>query len=179
MNIFKKQGVAWCVTAVMIVIAIAVGTGKARTTAAGPVDRDPVPTQSPVQQVDRFYVYDEADILSDRAEEELTQRNLELYNELDVLIAVVTCNEGGDIYDVALDRADAIGLSGKDFIVVIDMTGQQYILVQGADLVRLFSDSKCDDYAYQYMQDHLDRGDYDSAVLELTEALEDWYFDKF
>ena len=176
MNILKKQGVAWVITIVMIVAAIGIGRAKAPA-AQYPVTQEPVVVQpDSADQVDSFYVYDEAGVLSQRTEEKLTQRNLGLYQDLDVLIAVVTTNYGrDDLYNYALDYGDSVGLGSMDFIVVLDISGENYWLVQGAGLVDRFTDDDCGDYAWDYMESYFAAGDYDGAVLTLTEALENWY----
>jgi hypothetical protein len=38
-----------------------------------------------------------------------------------------------------------------------------------------FTDDDCSTYAYSYMEQAFARGDYDSAVLSLTQALAQWY----
>ncbi len=179
MKLLKKQGVAWVITACMILLAI--GTGGTRAAVIRP---EPVPqpdTQMGVTVVDGpFYVYDEADVLSAATEEKLSQINLDLYEKLNVLIGVVTTNYGGDdLYSVALEYADNIGLGGRDFIVVLDISGENYWLVQGAELVGDFTDTDCGDYAWNYMERDFARRDYDAAVLELAEALETWYYEYF
>lgn len=176
MKILKKQGVAWVIAAVMIVAAIGIGQAKAPVTPVEP----PVSQPGSTEQVDSFYVYDDADVLSAQTEDKITRRNLELYEKLDVLIAVVTTNYGrDDLYDFALGYAGDIGLGGNDFIVVLDISGENYWLIQGANLISWFTDEDCGDYAWNYMEQDFARGDYDGAVLALTEALEDWYYDNF
>lgn len=173
-NVFKKQGVAWCLTALMIVAAIGIGYGKALASNVSV----PVPEPGLVQGPGTFpsYVRDDAGVLSDAAERELYERNLRLYGDYGVVIAVVTCNYSrDDLYNYALKRAEGMNLGGYDFIVVLDISGDNYWLVQGADLVNDFTDEDCSNYAWDYMEAEFAAGDYDSAVLSLTKALEDWY----
>jgi hypothetical protein len=75
----------------------------------------------------------------------------------------------------AIQYADSIGLGENDFIVVLDISGDNYWLVQGSALVNRFTDDDCSTYAYSYMEQDFARGDYDSAVLSLTQALAQWY----
>lgn len=169
---FGRQAVAWFVTSLMVVAAIGIGYGKAHAS------KVPEPAPGLQQGPGTFpsYVRDGAGVLSDRTERELYDRSLRLYGDYGVVIGVVTCNYGrDDLYDYALDRAGEMGLGGYDFIVVLDIRGDNYWLVQGADLVRYFTDDDCADYAWDYMEQAFAGGDYDSAVLKLTKALEDWY----
>ena len=170
---FKKQGVAWGLTALMIVAAIGIGYGKAANVSNTP---EPTPDLQVGPGAFPSYVKDNAGVLSDRTVRELDQRNLRLYGDYGVVIGVVTCNYGrDDLYNYALKQAENMGLGGRDFIVVLDIRGDNYWLVQGADLVRYFTDEDCSDYAWDYMEDAFARGDYDRAVLDLTEMLELWY----
>ena len=168
MAILKKQSVAWAITAVMIVAAVAIGLMKGEPR-SGPSGVPPGGTSS-------GYIYDDANVLSAATENRLADRNNRLYSRYDVLIGVVTCNYGGDdLYDYALRRAEVMGLGGYDFIVVLDIRGDNYWLVQGADLVRAFTDEDCGYYAWNYMENYCAAGDYNGAVLSLTEMLEAWY----
>ena len=162
-KMYGRQGVAWFVTGLMIVAAIGIGYGKAHAS----VNSEEAPQP---------YVRDDAGVLSYHTLTQLTQRNQRLYDKYGVVIGVVTCNYGrDDLYNYALDRAEDMGLGGYDFIVVLDIRGDNYWLVQGADLTDDFTDDDCGDYAWTYMEDAFAAGDYDRAVLDLTEMLELWY----
>ena len=45
--------------------------------------------------------------------------------------------------------------------------------------MELFSDDDCQAYAWNYMEDAFARGDYDSALLDLTQQLANWYADHY
>lgn len=173
-GVFKKQGVAWFLTIVMIVAAIGIGYNKAHASSTPEPIRPPETV--PPSSADYSFVWDDANVLSSRTVRALDERNDRLWNNYGVTIGVVTCNYGWDDLDsYALECAEDMGLGGYDFIVVLDISGDNYWLVQGADLVRDFSDQTCSDYAYDYMEEPFAWGDYDSAVLQLTEMLEAWY----
>ena len=179
-GVFKKQGVAWGLTALMIVAAIGIGYGKA--IAGGPIPDVPQSappvseTIPPGYNPTTLYIRDNADVLSASTENELASRIAGLFNRYGVAIGVVTCNDNwDDLGGYALDQFEAMNLGGRGFIVVLDIRGDNYWLVQGADLVDDFTDDDCSDYAWNYMEQAFAGGDYDSAVLKLTQALEDWY----
>lgn len=175
MKALKKQGVAWTITAVMIVAAIAIGLGKhaaARQPEEPPSDQPPIAAAA--------YIRDDADVLSADAEDKLAGIIAGAIDGGGGVIAVVTCNYGkSDLYDYAMDRAGDLRLSGDDFIVVLDISGENYWLLQGSALTDDFTDQDCSDYAYNYMERDFARGDYDGAVLSLARALADWYADHF
>ena len=175
MNILKKQSVAWVITILMILFAI--GFGLAKTPAApGPEG----PGGSYSDGSDSWYVYDDAGVLSASTERTLRERNRQLYESMDVVVACVTTDYGrDDLYGFAMDYAETIGLGQYDFIVVLDIYGENYWLIQGSGLVELFSDDDCSAYAWQYMEQPFARGDWASALLNLTDALADWYADHY
>ena len=175
MNILKKQSVAWVITAVMVVAAIVIGLTKA------PAASTPEgPGGSYSDGSDSWYVYDDADVLSASTERTLRERNRQLYESMDVVVACVTTDYGrDDLYDFAMDYAETIGLGQYDFIVVLDISGENYWLIQGSGLVDLFTDDDCSAYAWQYMEQPFARGDWASALLNLTDALAEWYADHY
>ena len=175
MNFLKKQGVAWVVTIVMIVIAIGIGSAKSDTPTP-----EPAPTSPPISQNAYYFVQDDAGILSDSEEKALGKLNQQLSDSMGVVVACVTTRDGrNDIYKLALEYGDQIGLQEYDFIIVVDMSSMQYILVQGAGLVDLFTDNDCEVYADRYLLDGLNDGNYGKAFLNLAEALADWYEDHY
>lgn len=177
MNFLKKTAVAWCLTAVMIVVGIVAGQGNASVdpTPDPPSVIETIPMDSaPV--IDAFYVWDEADVLSADEVSALSRINEELSDRFGTVVACVTTNYGGDdLCSYALDFAEDVYLQGNDFIVVLDIKGDNYWLLQGAGLVDLFSDEECSSYAYTYLEDDFARGDYGQALIELAEALQQWY----
>ena len=174
-GVFKKQGVAWGLTVVMVFAAIGIGYAKAPVK---PPANSPAPpqTNAPAAYPADSFVWDDANALSGQTERELDERNERLWNNYNVTIGVVTCNYGKDDLDqYAMKRAEEMGLGGYDFLVALDIAGENYWLVQGDDIRRVFTDDDCSDYAYDCMEKHFAAGDYDNAVLKLTKALEDWY----
>ena len=163
-SVFKKQGVAWGLTALMIVAAIGIGNIKALASSQ-------IPEESA-----QPYVRDDAGVLSYNTLTLLTQRNQRLYDKYGVVIGVVTCNYGrNDLYDYALKRAEELDLRDYDMLVVLDIKGKTYGMIQGAALVDDFTDEDCDQYAWDYMGDAFDGADYDRAVRDISEMLELWY----
>lgn len=176
----KKQGVAWVLTALMIVAAIGIGYAKAPSNESAPRPDYPAPTAAPGAPAEAFHVWDNANVLSAQTERELSQRNTRLWNSCSVSIGVVTCDYGGDdLYDYTVKQFEAMGLGGGDMLVVLDISGDNYGLYAGRSVSRQFSDQDCSDYAYDYMEDFFAREMYDDAVLGLTEALEVWYGENY
>ncbi|MBD5083754.1 MAG: TPM domain-containing protein [Clostridiales bacterium] len=179
MKLLKKQGVAWFLTIVMIAAAIGIGYNKAHASRTPEPDL-PSQTIPPVQTVPPVsadsFVWDNARVLSNRTVKALDERNDRLWNNYNVTVGVVTCDYGGDdLYSYALQCAEDMGLGGYDMIVVLDIQGDNYWLLQGNDIRGTFTDQTAADYAYDYMEEWFAAGDYDFAVCQLTEMLELWY----
>lgn len=174
MSFLKKQGTAWVLTLVMVAAAICIGRGRAAVTPAP----EPVPAPSASQAVEAArYVCDDAGVLTDEEIRTLSQRNEQLLEDMQVVIACVTANYGrDDLYDYALDYAAKLDLQQYDFIVVLDISGDSYWLIQGSGLTEVFTDDDCTDYAATYMERDFAAGRYGDALLSLTTALSDWYY---
>lgn len=177
----KNQGVAWLLTALMVVAAVFIGIGRSPLNNPKQ-DAAPAPTVSLQQgpgtapDLSESFVWDNAQVLSRDTVRQLDQRNERLWRSCSVTIGVVTCDYGGDdLYGYAMQCASDMGLGGYDMIVVLDIQGDNYWLLQGNDVRGEFTDNDSSNYAYEYMERDFARGDYDSAVLSLTKALEDWY----
>ena len=181
-SVFKKQGVAWGITLLMVFAAIGIGYAKAPVNNPQP-DSVPAPPNDNYQQEPEtvpnsadIFVRDDAGVLSSRTEDTLNERNDRLWSEYQVSIGVVTCNYGrDDLGDYAMKCAEEMGLGGYDMIVALDIGGDNYWLIQGDKLTRDFTDADCADYAYDDMEEWFAAGDYDFAVCQLTEMLELWY----
>ena len=174
MSFLKKQGTAWVLTLVMVVAAICIGRGRAADTPTpGPV---PVPSASQIAGT-AYYVYDDAGVLTDNEIRTLSQRNHTLMDDMKVVVACVTANYGkSDLYDYAMDYAAGLELQQYDFIVVLDISGDNYWLIQGSGLTDVFTDDDCAGYAADYLERDFAAGRYGDALLSLTKALSDWYY---
>ena len=122
------------------------------------------------------FVRDDAGVLSAETVRELDRRNQRLWERYSVSIGVVTTGSAQrDLYQYAMKASEEMGLGGYDMIVVMDIGGDNYWLLQGNDISREFTNEDCTDYAYEYLEYDFARGMYGDAVLSLTEALEAWY----
>ena len=171
-GVFKKQGVAWGLTVLMILAAIGIGYAKAPFN--GPVPEPGYPTQTAPPPASGSFVWDDANALSDRTVRELDERNDRLWDRHNVTVAVVTCDNQRELGEYAYRQAEKMGLGGYDMVVALDIRGDNYWLLLGSDVGRDFPYDPSE-YAYEYMENAFVRRDYDGAVLELTKALEDWY----
>lgn len=175
-NLFKRQSVAWVLTAMMVVAAIGIGYAKAPIHNPAPEPNLPAPTIAPGAPAESFHVWDNANVLSAQTERELSQRNTRLWNSYSVSIGVVTCNYGrDDLYEYTVKKFEEMGLGDYDMLVVLDIRGDNYWLYTGDGVAWDFSDEDSSDYLYDYLEGYFARGAYGDGVLRLTEMLEAWY----
>lgn len=166
MKLFRRTGVAVLLTAVMILLAVGIGLAR-RPNRIG---------QSTASSGAVWYVSDQANVLSPSAIQQLQGINRSLDSSMGVVIGCLTCNYGkNDLGNYAIDQAEAMGLGANDFMVVLDISGENYWLVQGSGLMDLFSDDACAAYAWEYMEEPFANGDYDQALISLYDALTQWY----
>lgn len=165
MNVFKRTGVAVFLTALMIIAAVAIGSAGRHSNSPGYETAKTL-----------WFVDDQAKVLSSSTIQQLQENNRMLDRSMGVVVGCITCNYGkSNLYDYAMDQAEAMGLGANDFVVVLDISGENYWLIQGSGLVDLFSDDDCASYAWEYMEQPFAQGDYDQALLSLTDALAQWY----
>lgn len=166
MNPFKRTGVAVLLTAVMIIAAVGIGLARR--------PNRPTPDMQPGDF--SWYVSDQAGVLTQAGIRQLQKNNQNLDSSMGVVIGCITCNYGkDDLYNYAMDQAEAMGLGANDFVVVLDISGENYWLIQGSGLVDVFTDDDCSSYAWEYMEQPFAQGDYTQALLSLTDALTQWY----
>lgn len=165
MNLLKKRGFAIAVTAVVIVLMSLWGIYKA------PAELPPVQTGQ--------WVYDGAGVLSSQEENYLSEGNAQLLSHHGAVVAVATVEhvKGWDLWDLCLELADQWGLAGSDFILVLDIGGDDYWLVQGYDLVDEFPDDMCGEYTRRYLENDFAAKNYGSGAVALFDALTEWYDD--
>ncbi len=166
MNVLKRTGVAVFLTIVMIVAAVGIGLARR--------PNRPSPDRGAIDST--WYVSDQAGVLSSSGIRQLQENNQNLDRSMGVVIGCITCNYGkSDLYNYAMKQAEAMGLGANDFVVVLDISGENYWLIQGSGLVDVFTDDDCASYAWEYMEQPFAQGDYTQALLSLTEALTQWY----
>lgn len=150
----KNHKVAWLITALLVVVAIAFGQFKA-----------------PVQQSDSFYVTDKADLFSKQEEAAILSACQQLLQDGGARMVIVTVNHTGlkSMESYTEKLWDSWKLSSIDMLLV--MQDDDYYFLYGSELWETM------DYAYR---DLLDRGlepkfavgDYGDAVLDFIYATE-------
>lgn len=163
MKLLKKRGVAVIITVVVILLMALFGILKA------PVELPPVQTGQ--------WVYDGADVFSAEEEQYLTQGNAGLLSDHGAVVAIASVADanGWDLWDFCMELADKWGLNGSDMILVLDIGGDNYWLVQGYDLVERFTDDDAYQYTRQFLENDFAAKNYGAGTVKLFDALRAWY----
>lgn len=163
MKLLKNRGVALLITLIVIAAMALWGIHKA------PAELPPVETGQ--------WVYDGADVFSPEEEQYLTQGNAALLSDHGTVVAIAAVPDakGWDLWDFCMDLADKWGLNGSDMILVLDIGGDNYWLVQGYDLVSSFSDDDASQYTRQFLENDFAAKAYGAGTIKLFDALRSWY----
>jgi len=174
MKFFQKTWVAVAITAAMIAAAIFIGSGGERAPEPTTVGLDTTLATGPYAD----YIWDEADKLSTKEEEEICLYNANWINRYDSLIAVaVVKSVDGAIDDYAYSLGEEIGLASADGILVIDASAPDAYLAVGPDYPIL--DNQISAYMNNALYDFVMDGDYGEGILNLFATLNNYYVDHY
>ena len=187
----KKYPVAVTITVLAIIGSIVysrVVTPPAETTApvpqtttteaveTGPLEIDP----SKNTGSSTAYLRDDAEVLSQDAEDQIEAYNEAWYAAYGSRIAVVTVpSVSGDIQDTALDTANDMGISGYDMILYLDIGGKDCYFDCGDDLWEAYVEDHniLSTYPDKYLYTDYMAGRYDAGVLSLMEAMNNYFYE--
>ena len=180
MKFLQKTWVAWLLTAVMIVGAVAIGRAKPSAPAASPstpaADLGLDASLSTKQFAD--YIWDEAGVLSSKEEEVICLYNANWAQRYDSIIAVAAVRSvSGSLDDYAYDLGEEIELASADGILVIDTSAKDAYLAVGPDypLTDGQITSHMDNELYPYVQSK----DYGTGIQNLFLSLNQYYVDNY
>ena len=180
MKFLQKTWVAWLLTAVMIVGAVAIGRAKPSAPAASPstpaADLGLDTSLSTKQFAD--YIWDEAGVLSSKEEEAICLYNANWAQRYDSIIAVAAVRSvSGSLDDYAYDLGEEIELASADGILVIDTSAKDAYLAVGPDypLTDGQITSHMDNELYPYVQSK----DYGTGIQNLFLSLNQYYVDNY
>ncbi|MGM9537335.1 MAG: TPM domain-containing protein [Candidatus Onthomonas sp.] len=121
------------------------------------------------------WIYDSADVLSDAAEDQIRSYNQSFDSAYGSIIAVaaVPSTRGWDMDDYAMEAAERWELSPNDLILLLDIGGQDAYFLEGGNWPGL----DCSGMLDQAVASDFFAGNYEGAVLNLFDAMSDWYSD--
>ena len=174
----NKVGYAVAIVVLVAAIIVAVAIGWMRKPSAT-VDQQSGELDNSLV-IDFTTVYDDAGVLSSS-----TERTLAIYNgnwdyRYNSIVAVVMVNtvDGGDIADYAYDQGADIGLGEGDAVLVVAVEDGHYYVATGEQFSTILSD-RAVTALEEPLQDGLDSGNFDAAVLDFFSAMNEVYIDNF
>lgn len=175
----KSYTIGWFVLVIAIVAAVILGQIRK------PGQALPVPEPGKNYALDDLatakyedWIWDEANVLSGKTEEQICLYNANWDNRYGSLVALAAVkNVTGDIGDYAYDLAEEIGLGGGDALLVLDIGGKNAYMAVGQDFDVLPTDSMVTSYMDQYLYRDFMAGEYEEGVLELYGAIHVRYVD--
>lgn len=177
MKFFQKTPVAIAITVFMIVAAVMIGQTKGSTEPAPTPGEMGLDTSlSTAQFAD--YIWDEANELSSKQEEEICLYNANWIQRYDSLIAVAVVEEvNGSIDDYAYNLGEEIELASADGILVIDVKNKNAYLAVGPDYP--LTDSQITSYMNNSLYEDVAAGSFGNGVLNLFADLNQYYVDHY
>lgn len=175
MKFFQKTGVAWAITALMVVAAVLIGTGKEPVRAPEPTKLDTSLSTGAYEQ----WVGDFAGVLSDEEIKTICLYNANWDKRYGSIIVVETLEDvpSQGLEDYTYDMAYDFELGPYDgYLAIVPGEDDAYLAV-GQDYP--LSDSEVGVYMSQYLYDGVASGDVGQGVLTLFAALNDYYVDNY
>ena len=178
MKFFKKQGVAWALTIVMILAAIVIGVargGSGTPTPAAPTGLDTSLSIGAYEQ----WVGDPNYVLSDAEYEQICLYNANWDYRYGSIIVVEILEDvpGTGLENYTYFQALTFELNSTDaYLAIVPDEMEAYMAV--GDSYPL-SDSQITVYMNQYLYDYVKSGDVGEGILNLFAALNDYYVENY
>ncbi len=181
MNFFKKTSVA--VLIAVLVVALCCVWGYTRIDSGdSSVSTHYQPDRSSGESNLSYYlswIDDDARLFSANTIDTMARENLTLDSTYGSLVAVKTVSylNGRDIQSYAEETAQNIGLDRRDILLLLDSNSESWYVTYGADLAT-YVEANAD--LPNLFRTHLgtafwEEGNADKAMLDLFDALDDWY----
>jgi uncharacterized membrane protein YgcG len=167
MKVLKKFPVALLITALVMMSCAVFGQAQHR---------------AELRQASSGYgqwIDDQAGVLSDTEEAELSVYNRNWDQNYSSIIALVTVDglDDTDIEDYLMERAEEWELGSWDMILVLDTGDQSCQMDCGDDIYEYMYSGQISDYLMEYLYDDFMAGDYAKGLNKLYAAWDTWYED--
>ncbi len=165
MKLLKKFPIAVVIAALVIVGCAVYGQAEYR---------------SELRQASASYgqwIDDEAGVLSDSVEQQLSAYNQSWDKAYSSIIALVVVDDVGydNLEDYLYERAEEWELSSWDMILVLDVNDQSCWMDCGDDIYEYMDAGQISDYLDEYLYDDFMAGNYGKGLLALYGAWDNWY----
>ena len=178
MKFFKKQGVAWVITIVMIIAAIVIGLARGSTTPTPAKPSASLDTSLSTGAYEQW-VGDFAGVLSDKEIEQICLYNANWDYRYGSIIVVEILEDipAQGLVDYTYDWANEFDLGSADGYLAIVPDEMEAYLAVGQDYP--LSDSQITVYMNQYLYDSVKSGDVGRGILTLFSELNDYYVENY
>lgn len=170
MKLLKNRGFAVAVLIVTIALSSLYGLSKRPEAALPAPALEPELAAGLSTAAFAPYIVDDAQILSDDTEEQLSLYNANWDSLGGSILAVVTTKNAGDIVDAAWDCADDLELGENDAVLLMDPAAEDSYLLSFGTFAERF-DGRESSYLTQYLYEDFQAGQYDAGVLALFEQI--------
>lgn len=176
MKFFQKTWVAWLLTAVMIVTAVAIGQSKGGGAVSTPI---PEPAAGLDESLSTSgydkWIWDDAGILSASTERQICLYNANWDYRYNSVVAIATTQSpGGSLEEFAWDQGADMGLGEGDAILVISDLDGDWFVAPGDDFSTILTNRVVSE-----LEDVLSGDLNDTTVLRFYETLNNVYADNF
>lgn len=180
MKFLKKQGVAWGITIVMIVIAIVIGL------VSSPAQKEPEGAADALDgslSIDGYkkWILDDASVLSANIEDQLSLHNATFdsrYNSIIAVVTVDTLSAGTNIEDAAYDLGAEAGLGEGDALVLLVVEDGEFYVAVGNEFGTIITASVENELG-GILTKALDTGEYDAYLMKFFSTMNEVYYDNF
>jgi len=178
MKFLKKQGVAWGITIVMIVIAIVIGLVRA------PAQKEPEGTIGALDaslSIEGYekWILDGASVLSSNIEDQISLHNATFDSRYNSIIAVVTVDTvSGSLEDYAYDLGAEAGLGEGDALVLLVVEDGEFYVAVGNEFGTIIT-SSVENKLGGILTKALDTGEYDAYVMQFFSTMNEVYYSNF
>lgn len=182
MNVLKKYPVAIALSALLIVLSIALGQTKHREIA--PPTPEPSNTSSsstvldtslPTAQYDR-YITDKSDLLSSDTELLISRYSANFDQRYDSIVAVVAVPSAStDLKTAAYQYAEQLELSNQDALLLLSMNDHSAYLAAGDDFFPSWTSEDITNLLDRALYPNYIKGEYASGISSFFSALDTEY----
>lgn len=182
MKFFKKKGVAWFLTAVMIVLAVVIGLARSSADPTPVLPDTGIGLDASLSTVDYDrWILDDAGVLTASAEASICLYNANWDYRYNSLVAVVTVSSvpgSSSMEDYAYELGSDAGLGEGDALLLISVQDGQFYVAVGTDFGTILTGS-AESRLSSALRSGLDQSDCSSGVLAFFETMNQIYYDSF
>ena len=181
MKFLKKQGVAWAITIVMILIAIVIGQVRKPSEPAVPSSPSAALDTSLSTGSYDVWILDDASVLSSSDEKQLCLYNANWdyrYNSIIAVVTVDALSPGTNIEDAAYDLGAEAGLGEGDALLLLVVEDDEFYVAVGTDFGTIIT-ANVETQLTNVLENAMNKNEYAAGVLSFFDTMNQVYFNAF